>query len=337
MDLARAAATPPMKLIWGPNDLPNGRSAFPVYKRLGVDVLQRQLSWSDTAPTRPTKPTNPRDRAYVWSSNLDAAIKEARRAGIDVALLVTGSPRWANGGRAREFAPTRPADYAAFLRAASKRYPHVRFWMIWGEPTRPGNFRPMSPNSPKGTRRYARLLDTAYGALKRAGRDNVVIGGMTWTFGIVPPPQYIRWLRLPNGKPPRLDMWGHNPFGRRRPNLSDAPYYPGVRDFNDIDTLHGEVARAYRRTGRNPKLWLSEWTISSDHVNRAYDFFVSRKEQAGWITDAFREVNRVRYVAGLGWYSLLDEPSSITGSLTTGLMTSDARKKPAFGAYARAH
>jgi hypothetical protein len=45
---------------------------------------------------------------------------------------------------------------------------------------------------------------------------------------------------------------------------------------------------------------LSEFTISSDRANRAYNFSVSRKEQARWVRAAFRLVNKVDYVAGLG-------------------------------------
>jgi hypothetical protein len=330
------AADATTKLIWGPNTMPDGASAFPLYRQLGVDVLQRQLNWAATAPSRPTRPADPQDPAYRWPAALDVAAAEAQRSGIRLALQVTGSPGWANGGRVPAAAPRRPQDYASFLRAAARRYPRVRHWMIWGEPTRPGNFLPMSASSPTGTRRYARLLDTAYVALKRASRRNVVIGGMTWTLGIVAPPTYVRWLRLPNGKPPRLDMWGHNPFSRRRPRLADRPYSRGVRDFNDIDTLSREVARAYRSRAKRPRLWLSEWTISSDRANRAYDFFVSREEQAGWITDAYRAVDGAPYVAGLGWFSLLDEAPAGPNTLTTGLMTADGQPKAAFAAYARA-
>jgi hypothetical protein len=41
-------------------------------------------------------------------------------------------------------------------------------------------------------------------------------------------------------------------------------------------------------------------------------------------------------VAGLGWYDLLDESPGVSGHLTTGLMTYEARPKPAFFAYQHA-
>jgi hypothetical protein len=332
---ATTAQAPALKMIWGPLTMPNGSSAFPVYHQLGVQVYQVQLSWAETAVRRPANPTSPTDPAYVWPTGLDRAVQEASQYGIAVALLVKGTPRWANGNKSAAFAPSKPADYANFLIAASRHYTTVHDWMIWGETTRAGNFFPMPVNSPVGPRRYAILLDAAYGALKSVSNANTVIGGMTYTVGQVSPNDFVRWLRLPNGQPPRMDDWGHNPYSTRFPDLAEKPYAPGVRDINDIDTLHNEIGQAYR--GRTvPKLWLSEFGISSDHPNKAFDYYVSRPVQARWLTAAFHLADSVPYVAGLGWYELLDEPSALAGNLTEGLMTGNATPKPAFFAYQKA-
>jgi hypothetical protein len=335
---AHAAARAPVeKAIWGPVTLTDGSSAFPIYRELRVDVLQMQLDWAQTAPTRPADPANPDDPAYRWPRTVDTAVAGGAENGIQIALMVRGTPGWANGGREPRWAPGDPADYAAFVTAAAKRYSGVRRWMIWGEPTREGNFEPMPANSPVGPRRYALLLDAAYGALKAVSPRNIVIGGMTWTLGLVPPPSFVKWMRLPNGKPPRLDWYGHNPFTvpSRFPKLREKPYYKGLRDLNDIDTLHREVKRAYRGR-RAPKLWLSEFTMPSDRRTRAYEYFVSRKRQAQWITAAFRMVNRTDYVAGLGWFDLQDEDPADPAGLTTGLITHTGEHKPAFSAYRNA-
>jgi hypothetical protein len=325
-----------LKMIWGPVAMPDGSSAFPVYHKLGVQVLEMQLSWAETAPTRPANPTSPSDPAYVWPQALQEAVSEAAQYKIELAVMVKGAPAWANGGRDPSWAPNNAADYANFMQAASRRYPSVHYWMIWGEPTRSGNFNPMPPNSPVGPKRYALLLEAAYGALKSVSPSNVVIGGMTYTVGLVSAPDFIRWMRLPDGAPPRLDYYGHNPYSTRFPKL-EAPYAPGVRDIDDIETLHDELAAAYRhRPGGTPKLWLSEFSISSDKPSRAFDYFVSRPVQAKWVTAAFKLVDSVPYVAGLGWYELLDEPSTVPGYLTEGLLTANGTPKPAFSAYARA-
>lgn len=327
------------KSIWGPVALPDGRSALPVYRHLGVDVLQLQLQWSEVAPRRPCRPRDPSDPAYLWPAEIDAAVAGGRPRGISVALLVRGSPPWANGGRPPQWAP-RPAHYARFLTAASRRYPAVRRWMIWGEANRAAVFQPLPPNRGRGPRTYARLLDRAYVALKRRSRRNVVVGGMTFSFGEVMPAAWLRWMRLPGGRRPRLDEYGHNPFSRRPPRLRRRPYVslPDARDISDMDTLAREVRRAYRRQRgfrrAGPPLWLSEFTVSTDRPNRAFDFAVSRRMQARWLRRGFGIAGAIG-ASGLGWFNLHDEPPHVDSGLTTGLMTHDGKRKPAYRAYRR--
>lgn len=330
-----AAHARPLKMIWGPADLPNGQSAFPIYSELGVDVLQMDLRWATTAPSVPADATNPADPAYRWPSDIDAAVARAAGGQLQVALMVEGTPGWANGGHGPAWAPTKPAEYANFLVAAARRYPTVHFWMIWGEPTKPGRFRPMPANSRVGPRRYAALLDAAYQALKGTSAANMVIGGMTWTGGTVRPADFVRWMRLPSGLPPRLDYYGHNPYSARFPNIRANPYFRGGRDISDLDTFSREVNRAYKVRHVQPKLWLSEFSISSDHSNREFNFYVSQRDQARWLSAAYRLADRSRAVAGLGWFNLLDEPATAR-SVSTGLMTHSLRRKPAFAAYRRA-
>jgi hypothetical protein len=320
------------KLIWGPVTLPNGKSAFPTYHRLGVNVFEIDLDWATTAPTRPADPQDPNDPAYQWSAELTTAVKQAAKYGIRICLLVQETPGWANGGRSSEWEPTNPADYANFLIAASRHFPSVRDWMIWGEPNRDGNFEPMPLNSPVGPRAYAVLLNAAYHGLKQASKSNIVIGGDTWSFGTVEPADFLRWMRLPNGKPPPLDYYGHNPFSRRFPQRGQQPYFPGGRDIDDLATLETQLVSTYHR--RVPE-WLSEFTISSDHANYAFSFAVSRKEQAKWVTAAYALVNSYNFVAGLGWFELLDQPPA-KEALTNGLLTWKLQPKPAFYAYQHA-
>ena len=319
-----------LKAIWGPLTLPDGTSAFPVYDRLGVEVLQQQIRWREVAITPRAPPGPGRPRVPV----AEVGRYRGRR----------GRPATASGRRSwsgtrptgptaiagRSGSPGAVGDYADFTIAAARRYRTVRHWMIWGEPTRGDTFKPMPPNAKRGPRAYARLLDHAYGALKRVRRSNVVIGGMTWTGGVVSPVKFIRWMRLPNGRRPRLDWFGHNPFSARFPRLSRTPYAPGIRDFSDIDSLHGQLRREYPRP--TPRLWLSEFSVSARRSNRAFAFHVSEREQARWLRAACRIASRQRYVAGLGWYTLLDEPEA-PGSLTSGLLDSRGRPKPAYSAY----
>jgi hypothetical protein len=343
-----AIAAPSLsKAIWGPVER-DGVSQFPIYDRLGVGIYQTSISWREVAPTRPANPDDPQDPAYHWSTDVERAITEGRRYGIRVMLAVSGTPRWANGGRGAAWAPNRPSDYARFLATVSRRYPGIRYWLIWGEPTKRTNFKPLAPvvagrkikpRHRKGPRRYAEMLDAGYGALKRVDRKDLVIGGNSFTSGTVPPLPFVnRLLRLRNGKAPRMDLYGHNPFSARRPVLSKPPLGYGYADFGDLDTLSRAVDRnlARPRGKRHLRLFLSEYTLPTDHRNWEFNFYVGRKTQARWLSDALRVTRRSKRIYSLGWLSLYDDPPRPGGDeVNRGLIEHDGKRKPSFRAYAR--
>jgi hypothetical protein len=317
------------KALWGPAALPDGSSAFGLYDELGIDTLQMSVSWADVAPTRPAAATDPSDPAYRWPADVTVAAAEGPAHGIRLSLLVANTPPWANGDRPPVWGPSDPQDYADFLTAVARRYPLVRRWMIWGEPNRDDRFQPNAENDPVGPRAYAALLDAAYGALKAQSARNMVIGGNTWTSGTVKPPDFLRFMRLPDGRPPRLDWFGHNPFPFRPPRLADTPLAGGFRDISDTDTVSDEVRRAY---GRRIPLWLSEYTIQSGHGSVTFATFVSRALQARYLTRGFRIADDLgAAVAGIGWQALLDEPPA-ADSANWGLLTYALQRKDAFGA-----
>jgi hypothetical protein len=205
--------------------------------------------------------------------------------------------------------------------------------MIWGEPNRDDRFQPNRENDPVGPRTYALLLDAAYAALKRESPANRVIGGMTWTSGTIKPTTFARQMRLPNGRRPRLDWFGHNPFPFRFPKLSENPIDLRLRDISDSDTFSREIAQAF---GRPVPLWLSEYTIQTDHGSATFATFTSPAMQARYVTAGWKIADDMgAAVAGLGWLALLDEPPSAT-SANWGLLTSALRRKPAFAAFQRA-
>jgi hypothetical protein len=331
-----AARTPSaLKAIFGPARLPSGASAFPVYHRLGVQTLELGLSWNVVAPTRPSDATNPADPAYHWPAELGSAIAQAARYHIAITLLVGDFPAWSNGGRDVRWAPLDPLDYAHFLQAVSRRYPRVRHWLILDEVNSTRNFQPLPANSPVGPERYAQLLQDAYETLKSVSRANMVIGGMTYSAGTIPTHDFIDWMRLPNGKPPQMDYYGHNPYSVRFPQLGKKSFSPLVCDIDDLGTLESQLRTVYGPTGHVPKLWLSEFGIGNG-PNSSFDYYVSPSVQAQWVTAAFKVADALPYVAALGWYELLDDPPSSATHLTEGLLTDNGIPKPAFYAYAAA-
>jgi hypothetical protein len=358
-----SAAQAAEKSIWGPSTFsvgdvncptgPTPCSAFPIYRQLGATNYQFQIPWDTVALTRPANPRDPNDPAYHWPSFADFDVQQAAQYGISLAVLVEGTPSWANGGRSRAWSPTNPQDYADFMYALSKRYPSIHLWEIWGEPSYGINFQPMPANSRVGPRTYAKLLDLAYVALKQATPANIVIGGMTLNGGgPVSTPKFVRWLRVGKGKkarPPRMDLWGHNPFDGRFPNLKNKPIGQ-FRGLNDVDTLYREIQAAYgvktkgkakkARVSKKlkvPRLWLSEWTVLSEASPNLFGgFHVSPQQQAAYITAAYRILRKAKYVKALGWYRLDDEADNGHTGAAWGLLTSNGARKPSFDAYAAA-
>ena len=225
------------KAIWGPLEY-GGHSAFPTYAHLGAGIFQWRLDWNGVALQRPAHPRDPADPAYRWPVAIDPAVAESRRYGIAVSLAVVGTPVWANGGRDARWAPNRPADYADFVYAAAKRYPGVRYWMVWMEPTKSTNFQPLTPDGGgrlsragrRGPRTYARMLDAAYGALKKLNRHNKVIGGNTFTTGTISPRNWMRAMQTPerqaakNGPLRTQSVHGSSaPMGPIRRSGADGP------------------------------------------------------------------------------------------------------------------
>jgi hypothetical protein len=331
------------KAIWGPVEL-QGVSQFPIYDELGVGIFQMRVSWSSVATARPANPRDPADPAYAWPAEVDRALELARPYGIRLSILLMDTPAWANGGRDPRWAPTDPRDFADFAAAASRRWRDVGHWMIWSEPTKPSNWQPLvgdrrRPLRGRGLdapRRYARLLDRAYGALKAVDRRDQVIGGNTYTVGAVAPLRWISAMRLPDGRPPRMDLFGHNGFAVRKPDLGDGPLGNGLADFNDLDTVHRAVARNLRRPGRRtPRIFVSEYSLPTGHENFEFNFFMTERTQRSWISAALREVRRAPQVYTLGYLGLYDDALRPDGrQVERGLIRRDGTRKPAFAAFA---
>jgi hypothetical protein len=324
------------KAIWG-DVYRNGVNQFPLYHQLGVKIFEIDLLWDQAAPTRPADPTNPGDPAYQWPTELSQAVAQARRFHMHVLVQIIRAPAWANGGHSDpSWAPQSPSDFAAFATAAARRYRSVHLWMIWGEPTKPGNFHPLSTKAVpgqklnaserKGPHLYARILDAAYGALKAVSRRNLVIGGNTYTTGALDPFQWIRNLRLPNGGAPRMDMYGHNPFTYKRPSFSDSIDPFDEVQFSDLHELAGWIDR-YLQPGL--PIFLSEFTIPTA-ADQEFNFWVDPTVAAGWVTDAMRLSRGWKRIYALGWIHVYDSPPLSYG----GLLTADGQRKPDFQAFA---
>ncbi|MFL5515412.1 MAG: hypothetical protein ACJ8DJ_04595 [Gemmatimonadales bacterium] len=333
------------KAIWGPG-YENGVSRFPRYRDLGVTIYQDELDWREIAATRPQNPRDPNDPAYQWPAEVSRSLATASRYHMRVALMLIRTPGWANGGLSRRWAPIDAGDFADFAYAASRRYPGVHLWMVWGEPSRAANFKPLdgvpwgtrrlSPSQAEAPRRYSLLLDAAYVALKQANLGNLVIGGMTYGTGDIPTWQFVRYMRLPNGRPPRMDLYGHNPFSFRRPDLRSPKSCCDVSDFSDLRRLSAWIDHYLARPNgrRHLRLYLSAFTLPTG-LDADFNFHVDRRTQADWIRSAWRIVRGWSTIYAFGWIHLYDEPPRADGGpvVTGGLLDWQGRPKPGYFAF----
>ena len=337
---AAGAGPSDAKAFWGPLGV-NGASSFPIYHDLGVGIFEMPLSWADVTIRRPRHARDPRDPAYRWPGEIDSALAQAAPYKMRILLQVIHTPRWANGGRPQNWAPTHPSDLADFLTAAARRYPAVHLWMIWGEPDRAPNFEPLTPARPGLRRlskkqqvaphRYAQMLEASYGALKRVSPRNLVIGGNTFTTGDITTREWIENLRLPNGHPPRMDLYGHNPFCVRAPDLSNPPSRRDGVDFSDLSRLSRLVDRNLAPRGHHIRLYLSEWTLPTSPGDIHFSFWVDPVVQAQWITDAWRIVRHHRFIYALAWINLKDDPAG--QGTRGGLLDENGKPKPGYYAF----
>jgi hypothetical protein len=80
----------------------------------------------------------------------------------------------------------RASEFEAFVRAAGRRYPSVRYWSIWNEPNDAASLTPQWLADPRDPQRsvptspqvYRRLVDAGWSALQQTGhgKDTILIG-----------------------------------------------------------------------------------------------------------------------------------------------------------------
>jgi hypothetical protein len=325
------------------NDAPThkGRSILPELRQLGVRVWSSGISWAAIAPTRPANPTDPDDPAYRWPAKLDVFLTAARATAIEPVLYVNGFPAWSNGGRDASWAANNPLDYGNFMAAAVRRYPQVRRWVVFSEPGNYVNFKPQGGGGRRAPRVYARLLDAAYGAMHAARPNVVVIGGNVHPAGYndettTAPDTFIANMVLPNGRRPRLDMFGINPYTERPLNMA-LRHLPRRVDFDDLDWLGRRLNRLWPR--RHLRLYVDEFGWNTEHEAQGWLYHVSRKKQAADLPRAYRLAAKLRRVDTLCWFQLYDAPPNKSGGIwrnwTSGLRTWGGVRKPAWKAFAR--
>ena len=305
-------------LQYGPGTL-NQRLA--TFKRLGVPLVRFTLHWNEIARRRPKDATSPRDRAYDWRRP-DRVLRGLRRYGLTPVVTLLGTPAWANGGRSPNFAPARPSRFSAFARAAARRYPWVRYWLIWNEPNKPLWLKPT-----RAAIYVQHLLNPAYKAIHGVLPHAQVGGGVTAPRGGLGGVAPVTWLHGMAAAHAKFDAYAHHPYPLR-PN--ETPSSGGCKNCPSITmaTLPKLLILVRRYFGPKP-VWLTEYGYQTNPPDTFLG--VSPKRQATLLSLAAMRAWRLPRVAMLIQYLYRDEPQLTR--FQTGLVFVDDRLKPSLQGF----
>jgi hypothetical protein len=289
---------------------------------LGVRVVRFTLRWDQIARTQPTVPADPSDAAYDWTA-VDPVLDGLRQHGIEVVLQIVGTPAWANGGKASNYAPTRSATFGAFASAAAHQYPWVRKWVIWNEPNQVRWLRPTT--APIYT---VRLLNPAYAAIHSAIRGARVAGGGTAPRGSSGGVSPLAWIAGMHAAHARLDAYAHNPYPldpKRETPLTGGCGHCTTVTMATMGRLISLLGRDFPRA----RIWLTEYGYQTNPPDRLLG--VSLALQARYVGEAAYAAFRTPKVDMLIHFLYRDEPT--LSRFQSGLITLTNAVKPAYHAF----
>jgi hypothetical protein len=289
---------------------------------LGVKVVRFTLNWNLIAPAKPAAPTDPEDASYDWSK-VDPVLDGLHSRGLTVVLQLNGVPKWANGGRAANYAPTSTTTFRDFATAAATRYSWVKRWLIWNEPNQVRWLRPTT--APIYT---VRLLNPAYVAIHRAISGAQVGGGGTAPRGSTGGVSPLAWIAGMHAAHARLDAYAHNPYPldpKRETPLTGGCGHCTTVTMATIGRLVSLVGRDFP----SARIWLTEYGYQSNPPDRLLG--VSLALQARYMGEGAYAAYRTPKVDLLIHFLYRDEPS--LARFQSGLVTLTNAVKPAYAAF----
>jgi hypothetical protein len=346
----------------------NPDEVFPILQQLRTQVLRVNLYWGGTkyavAQSKPANAASPDDPAYDWSL-YDRLVRYASQYNIKVLFSVLFTPSWANGGRARNVAPTTTAGWTAlrnFALAAARRYsgtyvlplsqqdpgnpssalplPPVRLWTAWNEPNNPIWLSPQWKKV-KGKYRiesalnYVKICNAVYQGVHATGISSEKVAcGVTGPRGnnvptgarpSVDPLSFMRALKADGLK--KFDVYAHHPYyGAPSETPSTVPTSRTAVELGNIGVLLKQLSQLWG--GKH--LWITEYGFQTP-PDRLYG--VSLTKQALYLKQAYAIARKNRRIDMMLWFMLKDD-TDIPLGWQSGLMTAAGTKKPSFAAFA---
>jgi hypothetical protein len=309
----------------------------------GASVLHTTATWASIAPKKPANAANGDDPAYRLG-DLDDLVNQAGIYGMRVMMNVTGTPKWANGGKAPNVMPKRLADLTTFTRMLATRYNgrsghgDVALWSVWNEPNLQLFLTPQFVGKKiVGPANYAKLYKAAYAGIKAGDPTAKVAIGETSARGrdkplagvsaSIAPGTFAKLLAQQKGL--KFDAWAHHPY----PTAPSEPPLQKVRYPNvSLSTLPKFEADLKKDFHRAVPIWITEY---GHETKPGEPHGVTPAKQAAYAKQALTFAKNDPNVQMFIWFVFRD---SAGNPWQSGLYSPSGAPKPAysqFGAVAR--
>ena len=289
-------------------------------ERLGVPIVRFTLRWNQIAPRRPKNSTSPRDRAYDWRRP-DRVLRGLRRHGLTPVLTLVGTPAWANGGRAPQYAPPHPR-----LRPLrDRRRPPLSVGSLLADLERAEQVS--LAQATKAAIYVRHLLNPGYEGIHAELPHARVGGGATGpkaaAGGVAP----VTWVRGMAAARAKFDAYAHHPYPS---SPSETPSSGGCKNcpWITMATIRKLLILVKRPFGSKP-IWLTEYGYQTNPPDTFLG--VTLKRQATNLSLAAMRAWRLPRVTMLIQYLYRDEPQ--LSRFQTGLVFVDDRWKPSLQAF----
>jgi hypothetical protein len=304
----------------------------------GASVIHTTASWPQLAPKRPANAANGDDPAYRLT-DLDDLVFQSGIYGLRVMIDISGTPKWANGGKAPNVMPKRLRDLTTFARMLASRYDgrhghgSVSLWSVWNEPNLQLFLTPQFVGKKiVGPSNYAKLYKAAYAGIKAGnpwakvaigetsarGRDKPLKG----TSATVAPGTFARLLSKVKGL--RFDAWAHHPYPTT-PNMRPLQRvrYPNVT-LSTMPQFEKDLKKWFHRS---VPIWITEY---GHETKPGEPRGVTPAVQAAYAKQALGVARKDPNVQMFIWFTFRDSSGNPWQS---GLEQPSGAHKPSYAAF----
>ena len=342
--LSPAVASAAPRMYVGFHDDPNFRyetrraEMLDQAKAANATIVRTLVTWANIAPTRPAKASDPFDSAYRFQ-DLDELVRNTQERDMEVLITIWGTPKWANGNKTPNYAPTRMSDLTAFARAVASRYsgrfsgyPFVRFYSIWNESNLQLFLAPQFDAKGKSVapRIYAKLAAAAYSGIKAGNSRAKIAVGSTSSAGRDKPlagksatHSPGRFAQLVAAANPRLkfDAWAQHPYpvpANQKP--TQKVKWPNVT-LSSFARFEKSLDTWFKR--KNVRIWITEYghEVKPDGEPKG----ISRAQQAAYAAQALALAKKDTRTDMFIWFVFRDHATS---EWQSGLRTVSGAAKP---------